>query len=460
MISLNRENLYKKNVLVVGLGVSGFWSALWMANQGAEVTITDVKQEEEIDSSLLKGISGAGIRLEAGGHREDTFRSAEIIVISPGVSSDVPLLQQAEKNGTYVTGELELASRLIDTPMIAVTGTNGKSTVTALLGAMLKGAGFRVFVGGNIGTPLMAYVAGEKEADYVVVEVSSFQLDTVETFCPYVSVLLNVTADHLDRHGNFEAYAQTKLKIFKNQNKGQYIVLNDDDSLLCQVTPPPGSRVLRYGLEEKKGRDAFIRDGKIMVSLGDTERRTIDALPYRLIGDHNLQNLMAGVLAGAALGIETRAIERTISEFKGLPNRLERVREVGSVVFYNDSKATNVEAAVNAIMSFDRPIVLIAGGRNKGADFRPLAKAAAGCVRQAVFMGESKELLAEAFQGVAPFTYAENMEDAVRIGFYCAVPGDAVVLAPACASFDMYSDYSHRGQEFRTAVEKVVGGGN
>jgi UDP-N-acetylmuramoylalanine--D-glutamate ligase len=396
--------------------------------------------------------------LEAGGHNRETFLNAELIILSPGVPNDMALLVAARKRDIPVIGELELASRLIDTPIIAVTGTNGKSTGTAFLGDMLEKAGFEVFVGGNIGTPLMVYAEGEGTADYVVVEVSSFQLDTVETFCPFVSIILNISPDHLDRYPNYEAYVQSKLKIFKNQGPGQYVILNDSDERLCSVNPTSGVSIFRYGTKEKEGRHAFIQDTKIRASIDSNQIDYFSFESFGLPGKHNLENCLALVLVGRTLGIDRVVIQKSIDEFKGLPHRLELVGESGGVSFYNDSKATNVDAAIKAVTSFDRTLILIAGGRHKGADYTPLVRAAEGRVKKAIFLGEARDLLAGSFGGIIPFSIAENMEEAVSKAFSWAKSGDVVLLAPACSSFDMFSDYSHRGEVFRAAVERTVHG--
>ncbi|MCD6298075.1 MAG: UDP-N-acetylmuramoyl-L-alanine--D-glutamate ligase [Deltaproteobacteria bacterium] len=450
--------LNKKKILVVGLGISGLYTARLLSAHGAEVTVSEILAESDLDPGVLNEMGELGITLETGGHKEATFLNAEMVIISPGVPHDTVLLNSLRKRNIPVIGELELAGRLIDTPMIAVTGTNGKSTVTAFIGRMLENAGFKVFIGGNIGTPLAAYAAGDKKADYAVVEVSSFQLDTIESFCPFVSVVLNISPDHLDRYPGYEAYAQSKLKIFGNQGAGQYVILNDDDKRLCAINISSGVTVLRYGTEKKQGRHAYIGDEKIQAFLDDAELNTFSFKSFSLPGTHNLENLLPAVLGGLALGIDTPLIQKTIDEFKGLPNRLEQVAEHDGVAFYNDSKATNVDAAVRSVMSFKRSIILIAGGRHKGADYWALAEAAKGKVRKAVFLGEAKDLLAASFEGIVPFLMAENMEEAVAMSFESAENGDAVLLAPACSSFDMFTDYSHRGREFRTAVLRVING--
>lgn len=445
-------------VLVVGLGISGYWTARWLAGQGARVTVSETKEESEFDPDILRELLELGVRVEAGGHKKETFLSADTIVISPGVPHDMDLIVSASKRGIPVLGELELAGRYVNKPIIAVTGTNGKSTVTTLIGLMLRNAGFKVFVGGNIGTPLITHLAEEEETDYLVVEVSSFQLDTIDTFCPAVSIILNISPDHLDRYPDYEAYVQSKLRVLRNQGKGQFAILNHDDQRLVRVNPPSGVSLLRYGIEKRAGLNAFVEGGAIRVRLDQMKSLNFSIDAFSLPGTHNMENLLGTVLAGATLGIDSSAIQKTIDEFKGLPNRLEHVGELNGVRFYNDSKATNVDAAVRAVTSLERPLILIAGGRHKGADYAPLVEAARGRVKEAIFLGEAKELLGESFGGHLRFSLAADMEEAVSAASSMAQPGDAVLLAPACSSFDMFSDYSQRGEAFRSAVKELVRG--
>jgi UDP-N-acetylmuramoylalanine--D-glutamate ligase len=442
-------------ILVVGLGVSGLWAARWLAGQGAEITVSEMRPGGSLQDQTLEELHDIGVILETGGHNEKTFLGADLIILSPGVPHDMALLETVRTQGVSVVGELEFASRLIRTPMIAITGTNGKTTVTEFLGQMLKNAGLECFVGGNIGTPLMAYAAGGQDADYVVVEVSSFQLDTIENFCPTISMILNISPDHLDRYPDYEAYVESKMRIFKNQGEGSCLILNDDDQKLSSEPPPGRVSILRYGIKKKEGRHAFVEDKKINVCLNGMAEKRFPLGSFDLPGDHNVENLLGSVLVGLRLGLEPRVIQKTIDSFEGLPNRLEVVGEIDGVQFYNDSKATNVDAAVKAVRSFDRSLVLIAGGRDKGADYGPLADASRGKVSGGVFLGEARELLAKSFDKTIPYVMVRDMEEAVSKAFSMAQRGDVVLLAPACSSFDMFSDYSHRGRMFRSAVEKI-----
>jgi len=444
-----------KKVLVVGLGKSGLSVARYLSKKGAQVGVSELREESELDRALLQDTWQLGIALETGGHKEETFLNADMIIVSPGVPLDIGPLKAAEEAGIPILGEMELASRLTDTPIVAVTGTNGKSTVTAFLGSMLKGAGLEAFVGGNIGTPLMDYAAGDWRADYALVEVSSFQLDTMQNFSPMISLVLNITPDHLDRYPDYEAYVQSKLSIFRNQGAGQYAILNDDDQTLSQFEPAGGVSVFRYGLERRQNRQAHVQGMSIMAHLPGEKEEFFGLEGFKLPGRHNLENLMGVILVGLLLGIGPRIMQKTIEQFQGLPNRLEHVGTLRGVDFYNDSKATNVDAALRAVATFDRPIVLIAGGRHKGADYLPLVEASTGKVRKAIFLGEAKHILAEAFKGTIPFALAEDMRDAVSQSFSSSEPNDVVLLAPACSSFDMFTDYAHRGKVFREEVERL-----
>ena len=447
--------LSHKKVLVVGLGKSGLSAARYLSKEGAIVTVSDLKEEAELDRALLYEALQLGIDLETGRHRQETFLNADMIIVSPGVPLDIGPLRAASEAGIPILGEMELAVRLMHTPLLAVTGTNGKSTATALLGSILKSAGLKVFVGGNIGPPLMDYVAGSWRADYAVVEVSSFQLDTMENFSPMIALLLNISPDHLDRYPDYDTYVQSKLKIFRNQGPGQYAILNDDDAVLSRFEPPGGVTILRYGRDKKPNRHAFIEERFLKAHLPGEKEASFGMERFKLPGRHNQENLMGVVLMGLALGIEPKVIQRTLEQFQGLPNRLEHVGTIGGVGFYNDSKATNVDAAVRSVTTFDRPILLIAGGRHKGADYSPLVRASKGRVRKAIFLGEAKHLLAESFDGVIPFTLAEDLRDALSQAFSYAEPDDVVLLAPACSSFDMFIDYAHRGRVFREEVERL-----
>jgi UDP-N-acetylmuramoylalanine--D-glutamate ligase len=445
----------KKKVLVVGMGKSGLSAGRWLSKQGAEVIISDIKTESEIGESQLRELANLGVRLEAGGHKEKTFTNVDMIIVSPGIPLDMPPLQIAKRHNIPIMGEMALAVELVDIPIVAVTGTNGKSTAVSLIGSMLKNTGIRVFIGGNIGTPFIDYVAGGQKVDYAVLEVSSFQLDTMERFSPTVSLLLNISPDHLDRYTDYEDYVRSKLRICESQGYGQYAILNDDDARLADFIPKGDIAVLRYGLKERENRHAFVDRNKLVARLSKKRVTVFDLTRYALPGEHNLGNLMGSVLAVLALNSNITGIQGTINHFKGLPHRMERIARIRGVDFINDSKATNVDASVRSITSFNRPVILIAGGRHKGADYAPLVTAAKSRVKKVILLGEARTLIADAFTDIIPFQFADTMEEAVLKAFTSAEADDVVLLAPACASFDMFADYADRGNRFRQAVERI-----
>ncbi|MBN2061503.1 MAG: UDP-N-acetylmuramoyl-L-alanine--D-glutamate ligase [Deltaproteobacteria bacterium] len=449
----------RKKILIVGFGKSGISIARYYSKQGVEITIGDIKKEEDIDKSLLEEARRMNIHLELGEHRTETFIGSDEIVVSPGVPLELEPLKIARDRGVPVIGEMELATRVIDTPMIAVTGTNGKTTVVSLISKMLKNSGLKVFTGGNIGTPLIDYAAGRRDADYVVVEVSSFQLDSMRAFSPYISILLNISPDHLDRYPDYEAYVRSKLTIFREQKKGQYAILNDSDERLSQIDPKGTVTFLRYGLEKKEGRNAYLIGKKLIVTIPGKEEYEFNTGNFKLAGIHNLENIMGTILAGMVMDILPETIKKSIEDFEGLPHRMEVIGKIQDVIFINDSKATNVDAAKRAIESLDRNVILIGGGRDKGGDYAPLVNISRGRVKKAIFLGEARALMANAFKGNIPFSLAESMEDAVNQAFTSAGKGDVVLLAPACSSFDMFNDYLERGTVFREAVEKLKNAG-
>ena len=447
-----------KKILVVGFGKSGFASARYLMGRGAEVTIGDIKPETGLDKNLLKEVRDSGVKLEIGEHRIETFLGSDMIIVSPGVPLDIKPLAAARDAGVPIRGELEVAARLFDTPIIAVTGTNGKTTVVSLLEEIIERSGSSLFTGGNIGTPLMDYVSGNTRADFVLVEVSSFQLDTAERFSPFVSLILNITPDHLDRYESFDAYARSKYSITRNQREGQYAVLNDDDPLLHGFGPESTVSVLRYGIERADGRNAFIEDKRLVACIPGKIEHSFNIEGFLLPGKHNLSNLMGAVLVALCAGVEADIIQDVIYNFKGLPHRIEHVAKIDGIDFYDDSKATNVDAAVKSLEVFDRPVILVAGGIHKGGDYDALVRASGSRVKKGIFIGEARFRLGDAFRNHIPFEFAEDMEDAVRRAFSAASEGDVILLAPACSSFDMFTDYGHRGRVFKESAEGLING--
>ena len=449
-------SLVGKRVLVVGLGRSGTAVAILCAARGALVTVTDKRGADVLAPALSE--LPRNIKIEIGGHELASFVGAEVIVLSPGVP-EIPELVAARAAGVAVTGETELASRFIEATIIGITGTNGKSTTTTLIGAMTRASGRPTFVGGNLGDPLALAVGTPAGAagGACVVEVSSFQLETAETFGPRVAVLLNVTPDHLDRYDDLEHYARTKARIFAAQHASDFAVANLDDPIVVRHTEGLRARRLGFSLERKLTEGAWLDGEELVLRLPGTRTESYPTAVPALVGRHNQANALAALLASRLTGATHAEALRALTEFQPLAHRMELVARAGGVLFYDDSKGTNVGAVVAALDGFPRRVVLIAGGRDKGGDYAPLARVMSRVGRAAVLIGEAADKIEEAFRAVVPVQRAANMEDAVEAAARLARPGDAVVLSPACSSFDMFRDYTHRAQVFRTAVDRLAG---
>jgi UDP-N-acetylmuramoylalanine--D-glutamate ligase len=460
--------LYQKNILIVGLGVSGVAAARFAKKKGAVVTITDIEKEDAL-FAYLPEIREMGIKTELGQHRLETFEKADLIIVSPGVPHTILPIERAREKGVQILGELELASRYISEPIVAVSGTNGKTTTTQLLGRMLEDSGFNVFVGGNIGSPLIDYAASGEAADIVVAEVSSFQLDTIDTFRPRVSVLLNISEDHLDRYEDFESYVRSKGRIFKNQTESDTAVINGMDPYILAISKNIKARLLAFyhqGQVDGKHREYALikkRDGQdtqgIEIFIKENPEGFLDLSKVRFLGRHNMENTAAAALAALASGGSMEGIQSALTDFKGLSHRLEFVKIINGVHFYDDSKGTNIDAVAKALEVFDTPVILIMGGRDKGGDYKRLRKLVRLHVKKLIVMGESKNLIRSALEDACHegAHNASGMEDAVHSAYLSAAPGDIVLLSPGCSSFDMYENYAERGEAFCRAVENLRG---
>lgn len=435
-------------VLVVGLGASGVSAVKLLARLGKKVTATDVRREEEL-AGAIAALDGVPFGGRFGGHAEQDFLDHGLIVISPGMAHDHPLLQKARQNGSKVIGEVELASRFIDAPIIAVTGTNGKTTTTTLLGLLFEAVSPDVFVGGNIGDPLVNYVLSGRKARVVIAEISSFQLETIETFRPATAVLLNITEDHLDRYASFADYVAAKMRIFENQTHVDDAVISKE----IQGIGPLAARQFHFSARSKVQEGAYLEDGFLRVRFGGTTfsyRRDLSPL----VGVHNTENLLCAVMTGHLYGIGGEIVEKTLAGFKGLPHRVEFVREVGGVRFYNDSKATNVDAAAKALEGMGGGVVMIAGGKDKGGSYAPIVPFAAR-LKGLVLIGEAGPRIASEL-GPYIATYPEDgLEKAVLRAMALAKSGDTVLFSPMCSSFDMFESYKARGNTFRQIVEAL-----
>ena len=446
-----------KAVLVVGAARSGVAAARVLKGMGARVTLNDAKPEASLPG--VGTLRAEGIRVLAGGHPRHLFRETDLIVVSPGVPLSLPPLAEALAHGVPVMGELELAYRIARAPFLAVTGTNGKSTTTALVGEILREAGVGAYVGGNIGNALCADPEALVHAEVVVAEVSSFQLETVETFRPRWAALLNLTPDHLDRYESFEAYAAAKARIFRNQGPEDWLVLNQDDPRVVAMAGQARCRVAFFSRRSPVACGVFAASGQIVSTLGGQREPILPVAALRLVGTHNLENALAAAALSLLAGCPVQAVARALARFPGLEHRMELVRELGGVRYINDSKGTNVGAVMRSLESLSGPVILIAGGLDKGSDFAPLVPLVRERVRLLVLLGAARERMARALSGAAEMAFVPSMEAAVELAARRAVPGDTVLLSPACASFDMFPDFEARGRCFKAAVHSLGGGG-
>jgi UDP-N-acetylmuramoylalanine--D-glutamate ligase len=447
-----------KKTLIVGLGVTGKAVLRFLMQKGASITVTDRGKESEMDVDI-SALRKKGIRVELGRHEIKTFTRADLIILSPGVPHTLTPVVTARENGVPVWGEVELASHFIQQPIIAVTGTNGKTTTTALLGKLLKNSGFKVFVGGNIGNPLINAVDDKEGAEIIVAEISSFQLDTIDTFRPAVAVLLNVSDDHLDRYPDFAAYVKSKNRIFKNQRKEDLAILNGSDPIVRAMGKQIKSKKWFFQNitpgSEKPVPGATINGKTIFFQTTTSDVNSMILSDILLVGRHNLENVTAASLAAMAFGVTLETIKTTLKEFKGLPHRLQFVTSHQGVSYFNDSKATNLDSVARALDSFNSPVVLIMGGRNKGSDFNILSGRIQKHIKKLIAMGEAKENIKSTLGNIVQTETALSMEEAVSRARGAASTGDIVLLSPGCSSFDMYSNFEERGEDFCKRVKNL-----
>jgi UDP-N-acetylmuramoylalanine--D-glutamate ligase len=457
------ENLAIKNkiksakVSVIGAARSGLSVAKLLKSQGAFVFVSDKKPETEA-SLEMSTLDEFGIKYEFGAHSDKVFDS-DFIVVSPGVPSNSNLVQHALKVGLMVYSEIEVASWFCRAPLLAITGSNGKTTTTTLTGKIFEKAGWKTVVAGNIGFPLSDYVLNLDEKSVAVVEVSSFQLDHIATFKPKVAVMLNITPDHLDRYDSYQAYIDSKFRIFMNQNVDDFSVYNYDDGTvrkrcenLVSLKGPFSAKKDVHFSTNGGPLSAFVDDGKVFVDVYGKKEFLIDAKEIKIRGTHNLYNSLASALVAMAMGLPLDAVAETLREFPGVEHRLEFVRDLDGVRYINDSKATNVDAVWYALGSFESPIILIAGGKDKGNDYSRLFEPVKKKVRAMILIGQAAPKIQKEFADKTKCIMAASMEEAVLFARREAREGDVVLLSPACASFDMFHDYEHRGKEFKRLV--------
>ncbi|MBM4263786.1 MAG: UDP-N-acetylmuramoyl-L-alanine--D-glutamate ligase [Deltaproteobacteria bacterium] len=439
-----------KKILVLGLARTGRECARFLAQRGVQVFLSDLRTEAELKPEM-ETLSGLPIQYRLGGEELAWVNGMDYVVPSPGVPMDNRLLQEAVRRRIPVLSEIELAQRFLPMPLVAITGTNGKSTTTTLIGLMLQAAGLKTFVGGNIGTALVSFAGGDWQ--WGVAEISSFQLEWVEEFRPRIAVLLNITEDHLDRYADFAAYCAAKERIFAAQTKDDVAVLNRDDPLVWAVRGRIAAQVVSFGFGEVSD-GVFAKDGAVVWRRAGKEE-TFPLANAKIQGVHNVENMMAAVAAAKAAGIERSAIQQVLETFPGLEHRLEFVREKDGVRYFNDSKGTNVGAVVKSLASFNGPVVLLAGGVDKGGDYSPLNDEVKRKVRRLVLFGAAKKIIASALGSLTETVVVDDLAAALADAAAHARPGEVVLLSPACSSFDQFNNYAERGRRFKELVRAV-----
>ena len=444
-----KANFKGKRVTVVGLARSGVAAARALCDLGAIVTVTDKKPKEQL-ASRIQALGNSTITVVAGDHPDRIFIEADLIVLSPGVPK-LPQILAAKRHGVKVISELELGWLLSNSPFIGITGTNGKSTVTTLVGLMLKKAGKKTLVAGNIGNALTEAPELLQGQDWIVTEMSSFQLEDIEQFRPHIATILNVTQDHLDRYADINEYAGAKARIFENQIEKDVLVLNFDDPRVKLMAKQTVSQVVPFSRVEYFENGVGVKDGFVLFK----GERICRPEEIKIKGVHNLENAMAAAALAITAGADKESVAAVLREFPGLPHRLEFVREQNGVAYINDSKGTNVGAAMKSVEGFTQRVILIAGGLDKGSDFSPLYELFRQRVKTLILIGKAADKMAKALAGSTETLFAKTLQDAVKLASEKAVSGDIVLLSPACASFDMFKDFEDRGRQFKKAVMKL-----
>jgi UDP-N-acetylmuramoylalanine--D-glutamate ligase len=467
MVEVSEVELSGAHVTVLGLARSGLAACHLLREAGARVTVADRKGEDEL-SAVLKTVDRTEVRVSLGAEYERSLENADLVVISPGVPYRLEALERVRRRGVKVISELELASRFLSVPILAVTGTNGKSTTVTLIGKMLAEQGKRAFVGGNLGTALSeaAWTALQAKKDnkpdpydYLAVEVSSFQLETIDRFHPWIAAILNVTVDHQDRYDSIDEYLAAKRRIFENQTGEDYALFNLDDPRVAALPSTVRAKRLGFSRRQEVGRGfdggTFLDRDQIVTTVTGRRQEICRKSDLKILGHHNVENVMAAATYAALWGCPPETIRRVVTTFPGLEHALELVRERRGVRFVNDSKGTNVDATLKALEGIDHPIWLIAGGRDKGGDFSRLTEMVRHRVKHAILIGEAAPLLKTAWAGATTLTEAKSLREAVEWAAREAAAGDVVLMSPACASFDMFRDYQDRGRQFKSAVQSL-----
>ena len=442
-------DLNGKRVLVAGAGKTGIATARFLLEKNAQVTVVDSNVNAVIPEDLKKSTA----KIKTGPHENSIFTEQDLIIISPGIPLTIEPIATAKSKGVEIIGEIELAYLFTETPIIAVTGTNGKTTTTTLLQHIFETSGKKVFTGGNIGTPLIEYVSGDQDADYIIAEISSFQLETINKFRPYISILLNITEDHLDRYDSFDDYDAAKKNIFANQQRTDFAIINIEDKLASEMSEDIKADVLFFSTRNELKNGSYYKDG--FNFLKDSEKTRIEEKGVILQGEHNRENILAAVSAAGICNLSYEKITKALHTFKGLPHRMEFVDCINGINFFDDSKATNVGACLKSISSIKPPIILIAGGKDKGGSYLPLINEIKKNVQEIILIGDAQNKIKKELAATVPMTSAITLEKAVTEAFSRAKEGCSILLSPACSSFDMFDSYVHRGNIFKTAIKEL-----
>ena len=443
-----------KRALVVGLGMSGAAAVRFLLGRGAAVSVTDMKSKDEL-APHSAGLEGLPITWHLGSHPPEVFLDTDLIVLSPGVPTSLEPLMRAREQGVPVMAEVELASLFLQERLIGITGSNGKSTTTALTAHLLQQAGIDAVACGNIGSPLIGLADSSSPERVLVVELSSFQLETTEEFRPWIATILNITPDHLDRYRDMEDYKRAKLRLLANQDPGDRVVIDADEGHADEIAAATAAEPFYFSRTIRLDDGVCLEGGSLVSVREGKATPLLPAAEIAIRGPHNLSNAMAAVSLALLCGAEPDAVAEGLRSFRPLEHRLEPAGEIGGVLFVNDSKATNVDAAAVALQSFDRPVIAIMGGRDKGSDFSDLRPLVERHVKQLILIGEAASKIGAALQGAAPIAVCGSMEEAVRTGLDAASAGDVVLLAPACTSFDMYENFKQRGRDFKRIVGEL-----
>jgi len=452
---MRKDRIIGKRISVLGMARSGVACAKLLKKMGAEVFVSDTKSKELL-SDRINQLEEQDILFETGTHSPKIINDTDFIVVSPGIPPDIPILKQAEDLGIPIFSEIEVAYWLTDAKIVGTTGSNGKTTSVTMLGEILKEDKREYQVGGNIGVPFSDIVEKISSNGIIVLELSSFQLERIEEFKPHIAVVLNITPDHLDRHPDMKSYVEAKLRILENQTEDDFAVLNADDEESFKFAPFGKSKKIFFSTNKELEQGAFVREGKIVSRWSGEETEIIEAEEIGIKGPHNLSNASAVCATCSILGVSHESIRKTLRNFTGVEHRLERVATISGVTFINDSKATNVDSVWYALQSVIPPIILIAGGKDKGGDFTRLRELVQKNVKALILIGEATEKIETALGDLVPTFHSDSLEGAVELSFKKASPNDTVLLSPGCASFDMFKDYQHRGEVFKSSVKNLT----